>query len=319
MQKPAFSIYDASAGSGKTYTLVKEYLKIILLSNKNDAYRNILAITFTNKAVHEMKSRVVESLSEFAKDNPSEKALQLMQHINIDTNLSVKSIQEKAKSIIKNLIHNYAAFDISTIDKFTHKVIRAFAHDLNLPITFEVSLDTENLLTEAVDAIIAQAGEDETLTNLLVDFTMEKTDDDKSWDVSREIMNTGRLILNENNREEITHFNTKTIAEFVEIKNKLTELSEQIASETVKLATEALLLIEKKGIDLKSFSSGYFPKHLISIQEGKFNPKNKTYHAFEDIKINKSAKDGAIIESIIPQLLEFLESIYTSFLIEYCK
>lgn len=313
MQKPAFSIYDASAGSGKTYTLVKEYLKIILLSNKNDAYRNILAITFTNKAVHEMKSRVVESLSEFAKDNPSEKALQLMQHINIETNLSVKSIQEKAKSIIKNLIHNYAAFDISTIDKFTHKVIRAFAHDLNLPITFEVSLDTENLLTEAVDAIIAQAGEDETLTNLLVDFTMEKTDDDKSWDVSREIMNTGRLILNENNREEITHFNTKTIAEFVEIKNKLTVLSEQIASETVKLATEALLLIEKKGIDLKSFSSGYFPKHLISIQEGKFNPKNKTYHVFEDIKINKSAKDGAIIESIIPQLLEFLESIYSKF------
>ncbi len=313
MNKPAFSIYDASAGSGKTYTLVKEYLKIILLSNKNDAYRNILAITFTNKAVHEMKSRVVESLSEFAKENPSDKALQLMQHINVETNLSVKSIQEKAQRIIKNLIHNYAAFDISTIDKFTHKVIRAFAHDLNLPITFEVSLDTENLLTEAVDAIIAQAGEDETLTNLLIDFTMEKTDDDKSWDVSREIMDTGRLILNENNREEITHFNTKTIAEFVEIKNKLTELSEQIASETVQLATEALLLIEKKGIDLKSFSGGYFPKHLISIQEGKFNPNNKMYHVFEDIKINKSAKDGAVIESIIPQLLECLESIYSNF------
>ncbi|MEI7508216.1 MAG: UvrD-helicase domain-containing protein [Flavobacterium sp.] len=313
MQKSPFSIYDASAGSGKTYTLVKEYLKIILLSNKNDAYRNILAITFTNKAVHEMKSRVVESLSEFAKDNPSEKALQLMQHINVETNLSVKSIQEKAQSIIKNLIHNYAAFDISTIDKFTHKVIRAFAHDLNLPITFEVSLDTENLLTEAVDAIIAQAGEDETLTNLLVDFTMEKTDDDKSWDVSREIMDTGRLILNENNREEITHFNTKTIAEFVEIKNKLTELSDQIASETVQLATETLLLVEKNGIDLKSFSGGYFPKHLISIQEGKYNPNNKTYHVFEDIKINKSAKDGAVIESIIPQLLEQLELIYSKF------
>jgi ATP-dependent exoDNAse (exonuclease V) beta subunit len=321
MQKPAFSIYDASAGSGKTYTLVKEYLKIILLSNKNDAYRNILAITFTNKAVHEMKSRVVESLSEFSKDIPSEKALQLMHDIlkEINENLeeklhwNPKSIQVKAKSIIKNLIHNYAAFDISTIDKFTHKVIRAFAHDLNLPITFEVSLDTENLLTEAVDAIIAQAGEDETLTNLLVDFTMEKTDDDKSWDVSREIMDTGRLILNENNREEITHFNNKTIAEFVEIKNKLGELSKQIEAETVDLATESLLLIEKNGIDLKSFSGGYFPKHLVSIQEGKFNPANKTYHEFDDIKINKTAKDGAIIESIIPQLLELLKSIYTKF------
>ncbi|MEC4004234.1 UvrD-helicase domain-containing protein [Flavobacterium sp. SUN052] len=313
MQKKSFTLYDASAGSGKTYTLVKEYLKIILVSKKPDAYKNILAITFTNKAVHEMKSRVVESLSEFAKDKPSEKALQLMQNINIETGLSLQNIQNKAKSIIKNIIHNYAAFDISTIDKFTHKVIRAFAHDLNLPITFEVSLDTENLLTEAVDAIIAQAGEDKELTNLLVDYTLEKTNDDKSWDVSREIMETGRLILNENNREEITHFNTKTIAEFVEIKNKLEELCKEIEAETVTLATEALALIEKNGIDLKSFSGGYFPKHLVSIQEGKFNPNNKTYHEFDDIKINKTAKDGAIIESIIPQLLAFLKSIYIQF------
>lgn len=313
MRKPAFSIYDASAGSGKTYTLVKEYLKIILLSKKQDAYRNILAITFTNKAVHEMKSRVVESLSEFAKDHPSDKALQLMQDINGETNLSLKTIQEKAKSIIKNLIHNYAAFDISTIDKFTHKVIRAFAHDLNLPITFDVSLDTENLLNEAVDAIISQAGEDETLTNLLVNFTMEKTDDDKSWDVSREIMETGKLILNENNREEISHFSNKSIAEFVEIKNKLVEFCKEIEAETIAQATDALLLIEKNGIDLKSFSGGYFPKHLISIQEGKFNPNNKTYHEFEDIKINKTAKDGAIIESIIPELLAILKSIYIKF------
>ena len=313
MQKPAFSIYDASAGSGKTYTLVKEYLKIILLSKKQDAYRNILAITFTNKAVHEMKNRVVESLSEFAKESPSEKALNLMQVISSETGLRLFDIKEKAKSIIKNLIHNYAAFDISTIDKFTHKVIRAFAHDLNLPITFDVSLDTENLLTEAVDAIIAQAGEDETLTNLLVNFTMEKTDDDKSWDVSREIMETGKLILNENNREEISHFNNKSIAEFVEIKNKLVEFCKEIEVETIAQATAALLLIDKNGIDIKSFSSGHFPNHLNKSKEGQFNPNNKTYHEFDDIKINKTAKDGAIIESIIPELLTILKSIYTKF------
>ena len=310
MQKPAFSIYDASAGSGKTYTLVKEYLKIILLSKKPDAYRNILAITFTNKAVHEMKSRVVENLSQFAKETPSDKALQLMQDVSAETGLSLASITEKAKSIIKNLIHNYAAFDISTIDKFTHKVIRAFAHDLNLPITFEVSLDTENLLTEAVDAIIAEAGNDPELTKLLVDFTMEKTDDDKSWDVSRDIMETGKLILNENNREEITHFNNKRIEDFILIKNKLAGLSESLKAQSIDLAKSALELIITKGIDEKSFSAGHFPNHLKTIAQGNFNPRNKTYHEPEDIKINKTAGDRAVIEAVIPEFLAILSTVY---------
>ncbi|MES2410769.1 MAG: UvrD-helicase domain-containing protein [Bacteroidota bacterium] len=310
MQKPAFSIYDASAGSGKTYTLVKEYLKIILLSKKPDAYRNILAITFTNKAVHEMKSRVLENLSEFSHENPSEKALRLMQDISSDTGLSLNAITEKAKSIIKNLIHNYAAFDISTIDKFTHKVIRAFAHDLNLPITFEVSLDTESLLTEAVDAIIAEAGNDDELTKLLVDFTMEKTDDDKSWDISREIMETGKLILNENNREEITHFHNKKIEDFIEIKKKLNELCVDLKLQSIAFAKTTLDLIQHNGIDEKSFSAGHFPNHLKSISESKFNPKNKTYHEIDDIKINKTATDTAIIEALIPELLPILASIY---------
>ncbi|MGV3695929.1 UvrD-helicase domain-containing protein [Flavobacterium sp.] len=311
MQKPAFSIYDASAGSGKTYTLVKEYLKMILLSKKPDAYRNILAITFTNKAVHEMKTRVVESLSEFAKETPSDKALKLMQDINAETGLSLTSITEKAKNIIKNLIHNYAAFDISTIDKFTHKVIRAFAHDLNLPVNFEVSLDTEDLLTEAVDAIIAEAGNDPELTKLLVDFTMEKTDEDKSWDISRDIMETGRLILNENNREEITHFNDKKIEDFIQIKNRLIEVTEGLKAQSADLGRSAMELIENNGIDEKSFSGGFFPNHLRSIVNGKFNPKNKTYREFEDIRINKNVNDKSLIESIIPEWLSILETVYS--------
>jgi len=313
MQRPSFSIYDASAGSGKTYALVKEYLKIILSSSKNDAYRNILAITFTNKAVHEMKSRIVGSLSEFAKDEPSKKAQDLMQDLAIDTQLSLIQIKTKSQQIIKHIIHNYAAFDISTIDKFTHKVIRAFAHDLNLPMTFEVTLDTENLLTEAIDAIIAQAGEDETLTKLLIDFTMEKTDDDKSWDISREIMETGKLVLNENNRNEITQFHDKSIAEFVEIKKKLIVVCKDLEKENIGFAQAALLLIENNGIDLKSFSRGTFPNHLASIRDGKYNPKNKKFYGFEDIAINKTAQDSALIENIIPELLKILGTIYKNF------
>jgi ATP-dependent exoDNAse (exonuclease V) beta subunit len=313
MQSPSFSIYDASAGSGKTYTLVREYLKIILSSPKNDAYRNILAITFTNKAVHEMKSRIVGSLSEFTKDIPSAKAMDLMEDLSRETGLSIIKIKTKSQNIIKHLIHNYAAFDISTIDKFTHKVIRAFAHDLNLPMTFEVTLDTENLLVEAVDAIIAQAGQDETLTKLLIDFTMEKTDDDKSWDVSREILETGRLVLNENNRNEISHFHDTSIEEFVAIKKKMSVLCGDLEKENADYALELLLLIEKNGIDLKSFSRGTFPNHLESIRDGKFNPRNKTFHEFDDIAINKTAKDRTIIENIIPEMLQSLDKIYKNF------
>jgi len=260
-----------------------------------------------------MKSRIVGSLSEFSKDEPSDKASNLMQDLAIETELSIIQIKTKSQQIIKHIIHNYAAFDISTIDKFTHKVIRAFAHDLNLPMTFEVTLDTENLLIEAVDAIIAQAGEDETLTKLLIDFTMEKTDDDKSWDISREILETGRLVLNENNRNEITHFQDKTIAEFVEIKNKLAEACKVLEKENTAFAESALLLIDKNGIDTKSFSRGTFPNHLQSIVDGKFNPKNKMFREFDDISINKTAKDGAIIENIIPELLQILDTVYKNF------
>src|SRR5215217_5461768 len=100
MKRHSFALYDASAGSGKTYALVKEYLKIILSSPKNDAYRNILAITFTNKAVHEMKSRIVGSLSEFTKEEPSGKALDLMEDLSRDTGLSVIKIKIKSQNII---------------------------------------------------------------------------------------------------------------------------------------------------------------------------------------------------------------------------
>ena len=312
----SFSIYDASAGSGKTYALVKEYLKIILSATKNDAYRNILAITFTNKAVHEMKSRIVGSLSEFAKEFPeipNQKAQDLMLDLSIDLELPIPQIKTKAQSIIKHIIHNYAAFDISTIDKFTHKVIRAFAHDLNLPVTFEVTLDTENLLTEAVDALIAQAGEDAILTKLLIDFTLEKADDDKSWDISQEIFSTGKLVLNENNREEITQFQDKSIEDFGIIKTKLKDACELLAEESSNLAKSIFSIIEQKGIDQKSFSAGHFPNHLATIQLKKFNNANKKYFEFDDIKILKAAKDRDSIESAIPEFLSILDLVYKKY------
>lgn len=310
MHKTPFTIYNASAGSGKTYTLVKEYLRILLQSDADDAYRRILAITFTNKAVEEMKGRIIANLSDFAKDSPGDRAESLMQVLSAETGLSLATIKDKSRAIIKHIIHNYAAFDISTIDRFTHKVIRAFAHDLNLPVSFDVSLETDSLLQEAVDAIIAKAGDDEVLTALLVDFSLAKADDDKSWDVTHELFDTGRLLIDENNRNELVQFKDKSIEEFLFIKEKLRQSVTALEQENSALAGTMQELMQNRGVNAASFSRGTFPNHINYIKEGTLNSGHKRYYEPEDVQINKTAKDRDIIENLLPELLGLLAKAY---------
>lgn len=311
--KKATSIYNASAGAGKTYTLVKEYLKIIFTANSNDAYKNILAITFTNKAVFEMKKRIIAALFECSSKNPTQKTIDLIEKIKDETTLNENQIQEKAQAIIKNIIHNYTAFDILTIDKFTHKIIRTFAFDLGLNTNFDVSLDSKKLLQEAVDALVAMAGENEELTKVLIDFTIQKTNDDKSWDISQDIYDSSSQLLNENYNEALETIQDKTIADFVAFKILLKQKTVHFKAENIQLASQILNLLETNNIDLKSFSAQNFPKHIISIIENNFNNDNKKYFEFEHVLINKTAKDKAQIEALIPEMLLKLAQIYEQF------
>jgi ATP-dependent exoDNAse (exonuclease V) beta subunit len=114
-----YNIYNASAGSGKTFNLVKEYLKILLTDEQVDSYKKILSITFTNKAVNEMKSRIIENLNQLTKINLKEKSSPLLDSIKKETGLTNQEIQLKSISILKSILINYASFNISTIDKFT--------------------------------------------------------------------------------------------------------------------------------------------------------------------------------------------------------
>ena len=145
-QHPTFNIYNASAGSGKTYTLVKEYLKILFKSEKKEQFKHILAITFTNKAVAEMKERIIDTLKQFSNsailNEPNNMFIDICDELQMQPN----TLHEKSKTLLNNLIHNYAAFDISTIDGFTHRIIRTFAYDLKLAINFEVELDQDALV-----------------------------------------------------------------------------------------------------------------------------------------------------------------------------
>lgn len=313
MSIASFSIYNASAGSGKTHTLVKEYLKILLKDRQDDAYKKILAITFTNKAVEEMKSRIVNSLYAFSLETIPEKFVGMFQQLVEETGLKESEVQNKSAKIIKSIIHNYAAFDISTIDKFTHKVIRSFAFDLNLPVTFDVTLESEELLREAVDAIISRAGSDKQLTDLLIDFSLDKADDDKSWDITRELLEIGYLLMNENNREEIALFEEKTLDDFVRVRDFLKKEIRALTEYTKNIGSEALEILTNQGIDLKSFSRGTFPNHLMNITKDDVKPAHKRFMAFEDIQINKTAKDRDLIEAHIPRLLELLKKVYESY------
>ncbi len=317
MKKNAFEIYNASAGSGKTYTLVKEYLKILLTSKRDDAYKNILAITFTNKAVEEMKSRIISTLEEFSKDTPNSKASTMLLDIARQTGMNPKEIQEKSERIIKKIIHNYASFDISTIDKFTHRVIRSFALDLGLPLSFEVSLDTESLLAEAVDSVIAQAGEDDNLTKLLVDFATEKTDDDKSWDVTREFLEISKLLTNENNRTEISYFQDKTISEFLKIKQNILKICKELESDIVLKAQSSLQNIENRGIEHSSFTGSYVPNHFKKIADGNIEIKT-THYKYLDANLPDSKPRSAskvpqnqkdLVDEIALDILQTLKSI----------
>ena len=309
METAAFTIYDASAGSGKTYTLTKEYLKILFLSSTDDAYRKILAITFTNKAVEEMKSRIVSSLYQFSIDETSEKAMDLLRDVSKDTNLSIATIKDKSKAIIKNIIHNYAAFDISTIDKFTLKVIRTFEQDLNLPPNFEISLDTDSLLQEAIDLVISKAGEDAGLTKLLIEFSKDRTDDDKNWDISAELLKVAGLITNENNAEEIKEMSDKSLDDFGVIKKKLQEEIKRLKLESAEGGKNLKEFIASKGANFGSFNK-FFNDHLNNIEKNELKDSQKKYFVPEDIKLLKSAQDVALIESIIGDILAQLKAVY---------
>jgi len=309
VQESPFQIYNASAGSGKTYALSKAYLKIVLSAPRS--FKRILAITFTNKAVNEMKKRILDSLFDFSKTTSLEEATPLFRDVMKDFGMTQASLKEKSKSSLKELLHNYAFFDISTIDKFTHRLIRTFAKDLKIPQNFEVVLDTDSLLDEAVSRIIAKAGEDKELTKVLMDFALEKIDDDRSWDIEYDLKNIGKLLFNENNVDHIKNLEDKSIADFSVLKKNI---SSTIASHQKKIIANAKLtleLIETNGLVFGDFTGGYFPKFMAKIVEGdlKQDFKSGWKQDFETKPLyNKACKEPT--KSILDSLHQVFISLF---------
>lgn len=315
MQNSAFQIYNASAGSGKTFTLAKAYLKILIQSNSYNQFKSILAITFTNKAVGEMKERIVDMLKSFSSEKSLTDPHPMFVAICNELDIDPKYLHDKSKHILNHIIHNYGAFDISTIDGFTHRVIRTFAHDLKLPINFEVELDQERLLNEAVDSLIAKAGSDKTLTKLLVDFAIEKADDDKSWDISFDFNKISKLLVNENDLFAIQTLKEKSLDDFKALKKQLALDVKETESSLVKTANLALTLIDEANIDHKAFNRSSLPNYFIKLSK-KQNPTS--FDSAWQTALVEGGKlypgrikgdDAATIDNLQPRLAEaFLET-----------
>ncbi|HET8839046.1 MAG TPA: UvrD-helicase domain-containing protein [Flavobacteriaceae bacterium] len=265
-----FVVYNASAGSGKTFALVKIYLSLLFTAKRNDAYRNILAITFTNKAVAEMKNRIVQNLMGFCQTEIPKKNRALLHAIIDETGLSEEDIRKKSKEILKSLVHNYAAFEVSTIDAFTNRVLRTFANDLGLSSNYDVELDVESILNEAVDRLVARAGEDQQLTKTLVDFAISKADDDRSWDISRDLYAVAKLLVNENHYAPLEKLKDKDLIHFRDFSKKLKTEMLRLEKEIEALCDGFFNFLEQNNLVQSDFSYGYLPKYFFKVQRKDF-------------------------------------------------
>ena len=315
MQDSSFKIYNASAGSGKTFTLAKSYIKILVEAKKYDQFKSILAITFTNKAVGEMKERIINMLKLFSSQEGLNNPHPMFSAICDELSISHEYLHNKSKHILKHIIHNYGAFDISTIDGFTHRIIRTFAYDLKLSVNFEVELDQDRLLNEAVDSLIAKAGIDKELTHILVNFAIEKADDDKSWDISYDFNKIAKLLVSENDISAIETLKNKTFDDFKDLKASLIKDISRLEKEIVEIAESILTLIDECGLQFDDFSRKSLPNHFKNLSVKKFATNFDT--AWQKTLIEgeglypKRVTDSiaSIIDSIQPQIAKaFIES-----------
>ncbi|MGB3467063.1 MAG: UvrD-helicase domain-containing protein, partial [Cyclobacteriaceae bacterium] len=229
MQEEAnFLVYKSSAGSGKTYTLAKEYLKLALKAPYY--YRKILAVTFTNKAADEMKERVLTFLNDLAYGEVSALSTEYEHYFNI-TN---EELRAKSRQILRNILHDYSAFAISTIDTFFNQVIRAFTREIGLQGGFEIEMDSDNVLKEIIDKMLADLSEDSELKNWLVAFARERLEEGKSYEFREDVKSLAYELFKEQykalessldgletNKEQLRQLNTDLGAFIREFREKL--------------------------------------------------------------------------------------------------
>jgi len=278
MRKPLI-VYKASAGSGKTFTLATEYIKLLVVNPQS--YRTILAVTFTNKATEEMKMRILSQLYGIWKELPDSESY--TRKVQQETDLSLPVVRERAGEALHLLLHNYNSFRVQTIDAFFQSVLRNLARELDLTANLRVGLSGDQVEEMAVDLLIDNLKHTDAILQWLLHYIMESLSDNKSWSTDdekrtsfvREIKNFGKTIFRDYYKEHRAELNKKMAEEgfFDHYTQVLRQIRDDAKERMLTIAATYFDTLEQEGFsvaDMKSNTrgvSGYFMK----IKNGVFD------------------------------------------------
>ena len=252
-RKP-LTVYKASAGSGKTFTLATEYIR--LLVENPQCYRKILAVTFTNKATEEMKMRILSQLYGIWKQLPESD--NYLKAIEEKTGLPPKTISERAGLGLANLLHNYNYFRVETIDTFFQSVLRNMARELDLTTNLRIGLNDTQVEELAVDQMIEDLSTTDVILQWILKYIMENISDDKSWNVISQIKKFGRTIFRDEYKE-VSQALEEKMAEPGFFENYTTNLREirNAAEERMKQIADSFFdTLDSEGLTIDDFSYG---------------------------------------------------------------
>ena len=281
-ENASLHIIKASAGSGKTHRLTGEYLN--LLFSKPNNHKHILAVTFTNKATDEMKSRIVDELFRLASGSKSDFLSGLIEKFGLDE----KNIRTISKTILETILHDYSSFSISTIDRFFQQTMRAFTREMGLAGGYNVEVDHSALLMETVDLMLSELDDpnNKALTEWLLRFMQNSIEEGKSWRVEREVLQLGGELFNETYKS-LTDEEQATIqdkAHLESYKQMLMRIVKSYESELKEVGERAVAIMGNNNLladDFKGGSRSQFFKFDV-IAKGGVPDMTKTFLSFPD-------------------------------------
>lgn len=239
-------ILQASAGSGKTFSLTVHYLT--LLFSAETKYREILAVTFTNKATEEMKTRILEVLQGLATGDQSGKINAYRELVlKAHPNLNLHSLRESADIIYRKILHDYSRFSVSTIDGFVQKVIRGFAFELGLDSGYALEMNYDKVKNELADRLDKALDTQPQLLQWIIDLALERINNNTNWNYRRELLDLSSEIFKE--RYQPFEQAIEALSEVVDL-DELFKDYQTLTRENIKQFEEAVLQLAKDGWEL---------------------------------------------------------------------